>query len=199
MKVKFLLWSSPFILALFLISCNPGSKKEVGTSQRVEVQKHGVILDAKYDPRLDNLIPGYKILHVALTNRGIGVLRLNPLKDRWFIVDAFGQKKRAITSLRIKDPGTFGRLPGKLQQMIEYPVGVSVGYTDTIDLFFPASQELNAFRSISYYNASHKRTYDVMSNMDSPTHQPVTRTPAEQAAVADPRFQEKPRFQQDVR
>lgn len=165
----------PILIGFFILSaCFSGKEgKKAGTSQRVAVHKHGIILDAKYDPRLDNLIPGYKIITVAVTNNGYDILRLNPLKDRWEITDAYGRKQKAMNSIRIKDPSTFSRLPDQVQQLVDYPVGISVGYSETIDLFFPATQELKAFRSISFYSADRKLVFDVMSNLDSPSHQPT--------------------------
>ena len=119
---------------------------------------------------MDNLVPGYKFILVGLTNHSTDVLKLDPIRDRWTIVDAYGKKHRAINSLRIKDPKTFGRLPSRLQELLEYPVGVSVGYSETVDLIFPSSIELDAFRAISFYSEDRNNTYDMLTNMESPTH-----------------------------
>lgn len=179
----------PLLTLSLLTACFSSKDKVKGTTaRRMELMKQGLTIDAKYDPRLDNLIPGYKMMTVVLTNNSFDVLRLNPLKDRWEVTDAYGKKLKGITSLRIKDPRTFGRLPGKVQQMIDYPVGISVGYSETLDIFFPLSRELASFRSVSFYNAERKVTYDVLNNLDSPSHKPANQKADDQAA-ADPRFQ----------
>ncbi|MDX1386176.1 MAG: hypothetical protein R3257_01205 [bacterium] len=182
----------PLLTLALLTACFSGRESgKKASSHRLNVSKHGVILDANYDPRLDNLIPGYKILTVAVTNQSVDVMRMNPLKDKWEVVDAMGKKRKAINSLRIKDPSVFNRLPGKVQQLIDYPVGISVGYSETVDLFFPDHVDLNAFRTISYYNSERRQLYDMMTNLESPTHVPAGRsagTPVQGAAVEDPRF-----------
>jgi hypothetical protein len=132
--------------------------------------KHGIILDANYDPRLNNFIPGYKILTVAVTNNSTDVLRLNPLKDRWEVVDAYGKRHKAINSLRIKDPRTFSKLPGRVQELVDYPVGIAVGYAETVDLFFPLQVELNSFRTISYYSEDRQQQYDILADIGEPVN-----------------------------
>lgn len=184
---KLLAPSLSLIILAALMACT-ASDKEPGTSARVELLKQGITLDARYDPRLDNLIPGYKILTVAVTNNSVDILRLNPLRDKWEITDAMGKKRKAINSLRIKDPGLFSRLPSKVQQLIDYPVGISVGYSETIDLFFPQSVDLNAFRTISFFNANLDQTFDMLSNLDSPTHVPVNQKASGPQPETDPRF-----------
>ena len=70
---------------------------------------------------------------------------------------------------------------------VRLPVGISVGYSETVDLFFPKKQELSAFRSISFYSADRKMKYDMLTNLESPTHIPVNPKKGDQARV-DPRF-----------
>lgn len=152
-----------------LISCFKGKDADTSkNTQQLNIQKEGILIDAKYDPRLDNLVPGYKILTVGLTNNGYDILRLNPLSDKWEIVDASGKTRKAITSLRIKDPGRFGQLPSRMQQLLEYPVGISVGFSETIDLFFPGNVSLDSFRSIAFYSGERKQTFDVMAEFNNP-------------------------------
>jgi hypothetical protein len=168
----------PALTATLLTACfsarESGKKSE--TSRHLEIAKQGIVLDANYDPRLNNLIPGYKILTVAVTNNSTDVLRLNPLKDRWDMVDATGKKHRAINSLRIKDPHTFSRLPGRVQELVDYPVGIAVGYAETVDLFFPAAINIDAFRTVSYYSDDRQQEYDIMSDIGDPVN---TSTPAD--------------------
>jgi len=157
-----------------LISCFKSKDAESSkNTQRVNVAKEGVLIDAKYDSRLDNLVPGYKILTVGLTNNGVDIMRLNPLSDKWEVVDAFGKTRKAITSLRIKEPGLYGRLPPKMQQLLEYPTGISVGYSETIDLFFPNNVSLDSFRSIAFYSAERKTTFDITADLENTRQVPI--------------------------
>lgn len=160
----------PLLILAVLTGCISAreSGKKGQTSRRLDLAKHGIILDANYDPRLNNFIPGYQILTVAVTNNSTDVLRLNPLKDRWEVVDAYGKKHKAINSLRIKDPKTFSKLPGKVQELIDYPVGVAVGYAETVDLFFPLGVELDSFRTVSYYSEDRRQEYDILADLGEP-------------------------------
>ncbi len=181
----------PLICLLSLIACfsarqskGPDKNKSSAT---VEVPNKGIIIEAKYDPRLDSLIPGYKIVTVALTNNGIDTLRLNPLKDRWEVTDAYGKNRRAINSVRIKDPSTWGKLPDRLKQLIEYPIAVSMNYSETIDLFFPQGMDLTHFRAISFYAAERNEKYDAMASLESENQIPInppSETPANPKAAA---------------
>jgi len=159
------------------------------SSAHVDVNKEGIVLDAKYDNRLDNLIPGYKIVTVALTNNGIDIIKLNPLKDRWEIIDAYGKPRRAINSLRISNPRIWSGLPEKVKGLIEYPVGVSIGYTETMDLFYPANLDLTSFRSVTFYNAATDKKFDVVANLDSGNAESVQK---EMESSAPPVVQKKP-------
>ncbi len=196
MKKRYFMQSSIQFFIFFLLfsltlsGCySSAEKQDRGTTNReMKLHKHGITIDARYDPRLDNLVPGYKIMTIGLTNTGFDVLRLDPLKDHWVVVDAWGRKQKAIHSMRIKEPRTFIKLPPKLQQMIEYPVGVAVGYSETIDLFFPNNTDLNAFRAVSFYSSERKMTYDLLNNFSSPTHVPVDEASPKQI---DPRFAPK--------
>lgn len=177
-------WLLPLIIISLMTGCFWKKEKPPQTSRHLEMNKSGIIMDANYDPRLDNLIPGYKMVTVAVTNNSTDVLRLNPLKDRWVVVDAYGRKQKAINSIRIKDPKTFGQLPAQVRELIDYPVGIAVGYSETVDLFFPLRMDLNSFRTVSYYSSDRKKTFDVLSDLGVP------RTPATNLQnPMDPRWQ----------
>ncbi|HKY62855.1 MAG TPA: hypothetical protein VJR29_05485 [bacterium] len=152
----------PALTFLALTACFSARESGPKNSARVELHQHGIIIEAKYEPALDNLVPGYKIVTVGLTNNGTDILKLNPLRDRWEIVDATGQKRKAYNSLRIKDPAIWSRLPGQMKEMVEYPVAVAMGYSETLDLFFPSTVDISDFRSISFYSAERKETYDIL-------------------------------------
>ncbi len=121
-------------------------------------------IDATYDTKLDGVVPGYKILTVALTNRSVDVIKLDPVHDQWTIEDSRGQKQKAIVSLQIADPDVWNLLPSKVKDLVDYPAGVQMGYTQTFDLFFPSKIDLERFRSISFFSATQKKNYDALSS-----------------------------------
>ncbi len=165
------------VILLILPACY--SARTSGTNRNVsavglKVPKKGVTIDASYDKRLDSLLPGYKVVTIALTNNSTDILKLNPLKDRWTIETADGRTSKAINSIRIKDPVLFSRLPDPVKRLIDYPNGVAVGYTETFDVFLPHNMDLESFRSVAYFNANNNDSYEIVSiDQNDPRHQPA--------------------------
>lgn len=160
------------ITSFACVSARSSSSPKNVTQVGQQLHKKGLTIDAYYDQRLDGLVPGYKVITVALTNQSFNVVKLNPLRDRWEIEDVSGRTLRAINSIRIKDPDSFNRLPAKIRQLVSYPNGVSMGYTETFDLFFPESVDLAGFRSINFYNSTLKEKWEMVQiPEDDPRHQ----------------------------
>ncbi|GEM_PF-1072584 len=159
----------PFFISLILFfpsACITRGENYPKTSstQRLNVPNWGITIDATYDKKLDEIVPGYKILTVALTNRSVDMIKLDPNNDQWTIEDAWGRKQKAVVSLRIRDPRAWDLLPPKVRDLVEYPAGIQMGYTQTFDLFFPQSVELEGFRSIAFYCAALKEHFDAVSS-----------------------------------
>jgi hypothetical protein len=142
----------------------------------------GIVIDANYDQKLDGIVPGYKIVTVALTNRSIDLIKLDQANDQWFVEDAVGKKLKGINSLRLRDPQTWTNLPNKVRDIIDYPGGVQIGYTQTFDLFFPESTDLDRFRSISFYSASLKQNFDALSSTAMERAVPAAQDPNAESA-----------------
>ena len=155
-----------FLAVAFTEAACVESKKESKTSstQRLNIPNWGINIDATYDKKLDEVVPGYKILTVAITNRSVDMIKLDPNNDQWTIEDAWGRKQRAVISLRIKDPRVWDILPPKVKDLVEYPAGVQMGYSQTFDLFFPKSVELEGFRGIAFYSATMHQNFDAVSS-----------------------------------
>lgn len=159
----------PLFALLFIAiytGCVTRNENGVKTSstQRLSVPNWGITIDATYDKKLDQVVPDYKILTVALTNRSVDMIRLEPNGDQWTIEDAWGRKQKAVVSLRIKDPRVWDLLPPKVKELVDYPAGVQMGYTQTFDLFFPQSVTLEGFRSIAFYSSTLKQNFDAVSS-----------------------------------
>lgn len=151
------------VCTLFSACFRPVDQPKTASSARVNIPSWGIVIDAHYDSTLDGLVKGYKMITVALTNRSVDLIRLDQLKDEWIIEDAWGRKVKAINSLRIHDPATWANLPDKVQDLLEYPAGVQMSFTQTFDIFFPASYDLNRFRSISFHSAQFKQTFEAIA------------------------------------
>ena len=152
---------SPYLFAC--VSSNADRPK--GTSSaRLNLPNWGVVIEAYYDKKLDNLVPGYKVITMSLTNRSVDMIKLDPLKDAWNIEDAWGRKQRGLSSLRVRDAKTWAALPPKVQELIEYPAGVQMGYSQFFYLFYPQHIDLDGFRSIEFYSASLNQNFSAISS-----------------------------------
>jgi len=118
------------------------------------IEGYGFSLDARYDPRLDEVATPYKLLTVAIRNTSLQVIRMDARKDRWVLVSAKGKKIAAINSLRIRDRKRWRRLPEETRELMEYPEFVPISYTATFNLFFPPSASLDDFQQLRFKNAS---------------------------------------------
>lgn len=157
-------------LTLLLSGCFTSS---VGRSKRIQgevglnIPEWGVAIDAIYDKQLDDLIPGYKLLNVVLTNRSQeGTIYLDPKKDKWVIRDNVGKVHRAINHLRFINNDLWTRLPVELKNRLEYPNGVRSGKTTKIDLFFPVSVELNNYRELTWRSSHFKKKFVIINTVE---------------------------------
>lgn len=163
-----------FILCLMVpfIFCFEGcvtvkkeSKKNmiIGTTAGANIPNIGMAIDVSYDQGFDNVVPGYKIVTVAITNSSIDILRLDPKYDDWQLIDVKGSKHQGIVDLRSDSPKTYILLQSKLRKLIEYPLMVQVGETGTIDLLFRDSVKLDGFRSVRFKSAGLGKIIEIES------------------------------------
>lgn len=122
----------------------------------------GIGFDVTYDPSLDNVIPGYKLMTVAFTNNSMDIMQLNSTADSWYVEDRKNRKIKAVINLRNSNPDVWSTLPKKLKILIEYPLYVTVGTTQTIDLLFPENVDLEAYRAIIFRAAGTKNDYRIL-------------------------------------
>lgn len=165
MKFLFLL-ITPLI---FLTHCgflttsrNDAVQSELG----LNIPKWGIAVDAVYDPRLDGLVPGYKILNVVLSNRTQKSIYLDLKKDRWVLLDNIGNPNKAINHLRVLNPKLWNSLPEGLRDKLEYPQLVRVGTSARIDLFFPNTVELKNFRIINWKSAHFNENFQLINTIE---------------------------------
>ncbi len=152
-----------WVLLLSLAGCvtvQPGKKqrKVEGQAGRV-IDSIGLLIDANYDPRLDHVIRGYKVLPVDIKNNSLRAISMDVKEDRWVIVSEKGKSYRAINSLRLKDPLVWRATPEKVRNMVDYPEIIPIDYNVTFDLFFSPQDKLEYFGEIHYYNAALKQEF----------------------------------------
>lgn len=160
---------TPLIVLISLtVSCggggggrHPRSSGKITSEAGLNIPSWGVAIDAVYDRRLDQLIPGYKLINVVLTNRSASTIFLHPAHDRWTIKDNLGVRHKAINHLRFQDEKLWASLPPELRQKLDYPTGVRVGKSTRIDLFFPKTVDLTNFREIEWRSSHFKKEFNI--------------------------------------
>lgn len=123
----------------------------------------GIIIDASYDPRLDTLVEGYKVINVVLSNQSFSIIYLDPQRDVWSVKLAGKSKAiKAIHNLRNQDPKSWSKLPEGAKKLVGYPLVLPVGAQDVFDLFVPASADLESFNELQAYIKSLNMRFDVL-------------------------------------
>lgn len=148
------------LIFLFLFACVSSPPKAHRRPKKVEapagkfIPGYGFSIDARYDPRFDNLVPGYKLLTVVIRNTSLQVIQTDRKKDRWVVIDREGKKHRGIVNLKARDRDLWIDLPEKLKGLIDYPDDIPISYTATFDLLFPLTVPLKGFREVVFKNAT---------------------------------------------
>lgn len=126
----------------------------------------GVGFDVNYDSELDSVVPGYKILTVAYKNNSMNIIQMDPVNDRWIVEDRRGRKMKAIINLRNEDPDTWAALPKRLKMLIEYPLLIPIGTTQTIDLLFKQNVNLSEFRAVTFRAGGSHQEFRILPRAD---------------------------------
>jgi hypothetical protein len=137
-------------------------RSEVG----LNIKDWGLAIDAIYDPRLDDLVPGYHIVNLVVTNRSGDAIQLNTRRDRWYIIDSMGKKHTAYNHVKQFNEKLWPQLPKKMQDMLEYPHVVNPGKATNIDVFLPKSVDLHHFREVVWKSEHFNREFNVFTNYE---------------------------------
>lgn len=149
-------------------------QKNISSEVGLNIPSYGIAIDAVYDPRLTDLIPGYHIVNIVVTNRRGEPVKLSTRDDKWSIVDDMGKKHTAHNHVKEFDRKLWPELPAKLQEMLEYPHHVSPGHSVTIDVFLPKSVALNHFREVIWKSAYFEMEFDLFTNYEKILSVPAT-------------------------
>lgn len=149
-------------LVLFL-SCAHGKNVEILAGQTVPNQSFA--LDVSYDETLDHLVPGYRIITVAIHNHGYDSFVLSPEKDQWSIIDAKGFRHTCLAELHQSDPVVWEGLKADIREALAYPLVIPAGVSQVIDLFVTDTTDLNSFRSLVFKSASLQKTIKIVRKL----------------------------------
>lgn len=160
--MKFTIKVICMVLLVFISAQSFAKGKIVKATGGIAIPVVGIAIDASYDPRLDTLIPGYKIINVILVNSSFNITYLDPEKDKWWISLA-GEKSpiKAISNLRREDPKAWSNLAPKVRELIAYPLVLPIGGREVLDIFVPASADVSKLNVVSVFFKSLNATIDV--------------------------------------
>jgi hypothetical protein len=136
-------------IALFAADAPAKRRDVVRIPGGASIPKYGLALDASYDPRFDTLVPGYKVVQVAIVNNSFNIISLDPDKDRWVVHTVEGRKRfKAMADLRRGDPRAWRDLPEDARKLIAYPLLLPIGARQVIDLFVPDNAPLETLKQV---------------------------------------------------
>jgi len=163
--MKRILLAVVFILSVTFSSQSFCAKmNKVQVNGGVPVPGYGLVIDASYDPRLDNLVPGYKLINVVIANSSFNIISLDPQKDKWSIkVDGKSSSIKALHNLRSQDPKAWSALPPRAKDVVGYPLMLPIGARDVIDLFVPDNLDLEKFTTVEIFLKSMNTKFEVMA------------------------------------
>lgn len=149
---------------LFSVPTQARKKEILRVPGGAVIPKYGIAVDASYDPRFDNFVPGYKMLQVALVNNSFRIIPLDPQKDKWTVHTTEGKKKyHAIANLRQKDPRAFNSLPERVRTLVSYPLVLPIGARQVIDLFVSDEAPMETFRQVDIEIRSMNVKFEVIA------------------------------------
>lgn len=140
------------IVVLIVFFTTPVSAKKKGkikTEGGMPIGGLGLTIDAGYDQRFDQLVPGYKMISVAFMNESFNIISLSSAKDKWYI-KIQGKRKMidAIHNLRGEVPRVWNKLPSKVKKLTSYPLVLPIGARQIIDIFVPENVAADKFTQV---------------------------------------------------
>jgi hypothetical protein len=144
-----------------------GNKTGVVRSETgLNIPKWGLAIDAIFDPRLDDIIPGYHIINLVVTNRRAEPIVLNAKLDKWIVIDHIGKKHTAQNHVKFFNRKLWPLLPDKLKQMLDYPHQIGAGKSVSIDVFMSKSVDLFNFKEVIWRSAHFNKEFTVFTNYE---------------------------------
>lgn len=143
------------------------AEADIVTSEAgLNIPDWGLSIDAFYDPRLTDLIPGYHIVNIVVTNRRNAPIQFNPSRDKWIIIDKEGRKHTAKNHVEQFNSKLWTRLPDILKSKLDYPQTVDPGHFTTIDVFVPKNADLLNFKEVSWKSHFLAKEFNVFTSYE---------------------------------
>jgi hypothetical protein len=155
-----------FCMAIMLLVACTGAhakKKQVyKVPGGVPIGRLNLAIDASYDDRLDDFVPGYKVINVAMVNSGFKIIYLDSEKDRWSIKLAGRRKSiKVIHDLRSRDPEAWHKIPDKAKGLVSYPLVLPIGAREVVDIFVPDTIDVAKFTELDIFLKSLNSKFEI--------------------------------------
>lgn len=137
-------------------------RSEIG----LNIPQWGIAIDAIFDPRLDDIIPGYHIVNLVLTNRRGEAVIFDVIHDKWVFADNAGKKHTAYNHVKHFNKKLWNELPEKLKNMLDYPSKVNPGKSITIDVFLSKSVDLFNFKEVVWKSAFLGKEFNIFTSYE---------------------------------
>lgn len=154
------------ICAASLLAAPAGAKKKqvIRAMGGTIIPGYSMAIDASYDSRLDTMVPGYKMLNVAMMNNSFRIIEMNPQRDQWWIKTKNATKKyKVIGDLRGEDSTAWNGIPENARALISYPLLLPIGARQVVDLFVPDKVPIGDFQELDVYIDSMGVTFEIMA------------------------------------
>jgi hypothetical protein len=153
------------VMVILFVACSDAhaKKKQVyKVPGGVPIAQLNLAIDASYDSRLDDFVPGYKVINVAMVNSGFRIIYLDPEKDRWAIKLAGRHKSiNVIHDLRSKDPEAWHNIPDKAKGLVSYPLVLPIGAREVVDIFVPDTVDVTKFNELDVFLKSLDAKFEI--------------------------------------
>lgn len=147
-------------------SANNLKSDTISSEVGLKIPEYGIAIDAVFNPELTDIIPGYHILNVVLSNHRADTISLNRKTDRWVVIDRNDKKHTAVNHVTDFNDKMWNELPEELQQLIDYPTMISPGKSVTIDVFVPNHVELANFKEVRWRSQHFAKEFNLFTNYE---------------------------------
>lgn len=139
----------------------------VSSTLGLNIPDWGIAIDAAFDPSLTDIIPGYHIVNVVLTNRRGEPIVLDAAADKWTVVDSLGKRHVAYNHILQFDKKIWTQLPDRLKEILDYPHALNPGKSVNIDVFLPKGTNLLNFKEVTWRSQHFGKEFNMLTNYEN--------------------------------
>lgn len=163
-----------FLPLLFIVACSNSQRAQTSKASKdsdaaiqseagLKIPKWGIVIDAYYMPKLDSMIPGYRVLNILIQNNNPEDILLHPKHDKWVITDHLGEQHKALNHIKYFNAKLWDKMSPRAKNLLDYPHKIHPGEVVTIDVYFKDNVELRNFREIAWHSDFFDKEFNIMT------------------------------------